>query len=138
MLDVAPGADGTWTATPQWQSTKLKPKFMNLIVRDGYVYGLDDGAFLVCLDLKDGDLKWRSRRGSGYGHGQILLLDDLLVVQSEIGDVALVAADPQQFNELTRFTALPRGRSWNQPVVSGRKLLVRNEEEAACFELPIE
>ena len=52
--------------------------------------------------------------------------------------IALVAADPSSFQELTRFTALPSGISWNTPVVTGKRLLIRNNEEVACFELPVE
>jgi outer membrane protein assembly factor BamB len=138
LLELTKQADGKFTVEKKWRSTKLKPKFTNLVVRDGFVYGLDDGAFLVCLDLADGELKWRSKRGADYGHGQILLVDDLLIVQSETGDIALVAADPKKFEELGRFTALPTGVSWNQPIVTGRKLLVRNDKEAVCYELPTE
>ena len=68
----------------------------------------------------------------------VAVVDDLLLVQAETGDTALVVPDPEQYRELARFTTLPRGTSWNQPVVVGTKLLVRNDEEAACFELPTE
>lgn len=138
MLEVKQGSDGKWSATPTWKSRALKPKFTNAVVRDGYAYGLDDGAFLVCIDLKNGDLKWRSSRSSDYDHGQVLLVDDLILVQSETGDLALVAADPAKFSELGRATVLPTGKSWNVPVLVGRKLLVRNEVEAALYELPTE
>jgi outer membrane protein assembly factor BamB len=115
-----------------WQSKLLKPKFTNVVVRDGYVYGLDDGRALVCLDLKDGKRRWR---GGRYGHGQILLVNDVLLVQAETGEVALVAASAERFNELTRFAPLD-GQTWNNPVVAGRLLLVRNATQAACYELP--
>jgi hypothetical protein len=38
---------------------------------------------------------------------------------------------------LTRFHAID-GKSWNTPALAGRYLLVRNAEEAACYELPLE
>lgn len=136
MLEVTRGDDGKWSVDAKWKSNKLKPKFTNPVVRDGYAYGLDDGAFLVCIDLQDGALKWRSSRGANYNHGQVLLADDLLLVQSEHGDLALVAADPTKYQELGRTTVLPSGTSWNVPVLIGRKLLVRNDLEAALYELP--
>jgi outer membrane protein assembly factor BamB len=40
-----------------------------------------------------------------YGQGQILGVDDLLVVQAESGDVALVAATPAAYRELGSFSA---------------------------------
>ncbi|MCE9605015.1 MAG: PQQ-like beta-propeller repeat protein [Planctomycetia bacterium] len=138
MLEVTKEPSGEWKVDELWKATTLKPKFMNPIARDGVVYGLDDGAFLVCVALSDGKLKWRSKRGADYGHGQVILVDDLLIVQSEKGDVALVEAEPNKFEELGRFTALPEGRTWNVPVLWGKYLLVRNNKEAACYELPTE
>lgn len=128
----------SWKVDEKYKSTKFKPKFMNPVLKGDYVYGLDDGEFLMCVAWKDGAVKWRSKRGMNYGHGQLLLVDDLLIVQCEEGDVALVEAKPEGFNELGRFTALPTGVSWNQPVLWGTKLLVRNDEEAACYELATE
>lgn len=48
----------------------------------------------------------------------------------------LVEATPQRHHELTRFAAI-EGKTWNNPALSGRRLLVRNDQEAACYELPL-
>ncbi|MBN8627132.1 MAG: PQQ-like beta-propeller repeat protein [Planctomycetes bacterium] len=137
MLEITKDGDA-WKVDEKYKSTRFKPKFMNPIVRDAFAYGLDDGEFLMCVDVQSGTVKWRSKRDNDYGHGQILMVDDLLVVLCEHGDVALVEAKPDGFNELGRFPALPTGVSWNQPVLIGTRLLVRNDEEAACYELPTE
>ena len=102
-----------------------------MVVRDQFVAGLDDGV-LTCLDVRDGKRMWRDGR---YGHGQILLVDDLLLVQEESGEVALVEATPAGFKELTSFPAL-NGKTWTPPALSGHRLLVRNDREAACYALP--
>jgi outer membrane protein assembly factor BamB len=134
LLKIQKADDGQISPEVDWQSRALKPKFTNVIVRDGYVYGLDDGKAIVCLDLKDGKRRWH---GGRYGHGQLLLVNDLLLVQAENGEVALVEASPERFHELARFAAL-EDQTWNNPVVAGRILLVRNAIQAACFQLPAE
>ena len=119
------------SVTTVWDSRRLKPKFSDLAIKDGIIYGLDD-AILTCIDLATGKRLWR---GDNYGFGQILLVDDLLLIQCEDGNVALVEAKPSEFHELTRFKALS-SKTWNNPALSGHRLLVRNDHEAACFDLP--
>jgi outer membrane protein assembly factor BamB len=119
-----------------WGHTKLKTKFTTAVVRDGFAYALDDGV-LACIDVATGERKWRGSRFP-YGHGQVLLVEDLLLVQAEEpGDLILVEADPARHVELGRIKALA-SKTWNNPALSGRHLLLRNDREAVCYELPME
>ena len=121
-----------WSVEPIWKTNNLKTKMTNAVVKDGYAYGLDEG-MLSCIDVATGRKKWKRSR---YGHGQVLLVGDLLLVQSEGGDIALVEATPEGFHELCRMTVVD-GQSWNYPALSGNKLVVRTEKEVACYELPL-
>jgi hypothetical protein len=122
-----------WIAEEVWTSKGLKPYFSDFVVYGGYAFGFD-GSILSCIDLKDGIRKWK---GGRYGHGQMLLLHDqeLLLVLSEEGELALVGAVPGQFTEIARFKAV-EGKTWNHPALIGNILLIRNGEEMVAFRLP--
>ena len=71
-----------------------------------------------------------------YGHGQTLLISDVLLVTTESGEVVLIEPDPERHIEHARFAAI-KGKTWNTPALAGPYLLVRNDREAACYQLPI-
>jgi outer membrane protein assembly factor BamB len=121
-----------WNKTTN-KKTVLKTKHSNVCIRDGYVYGLDED-ILQCVELATGRQRWK---GGRYGQGQLLLIDDLLLVQAEDGRVLLVEANPEKHVELASIRALEGEPCWNCPALAGRYLLVRNKDEAACYELPL-
>jgi outer membrane protein assembly factor BamB len=110
----------------------LKTKFTNAAVHEGHAYGLSDG-ILECVRLSDGTRAWK---GGRYGQGQVLRVGRLLLVQAESGEVVLVDCVPQAHRVRGRLPAL-NGQTWNTLALAGRRLLVRNAEEAACWELPL-
>jgi outer membrane protein assembly factor BamB len=130
-LSITHGPGG-WSAEERWTSPGLKPYFNDLVVHKGYAFGFD-GSILACISLEDGARKWK---GGRYGNGQLVLLadQDVLLVLSERGELALVGATPDQFKEIARFPAV-KGKTWNHPVLVGDVLLVRNGEEMAAFRL---
>ncbi|HZM93918.1 MAG TPA: PQQ-binding-like beta-propeller repeat protein [Vicinamibacterales bacterium] len=126
--------DTAWIVDERWVSNRLKPYFNDFIVHRGHAYGFD-GAILAAVDLANGERTWK---GGRYGQGQLVLLpdQDVLLVVTEDGDLALVKAVPDAFTEIARVPALS-GKTWNHPVLVGDILLVRNGEEMAAFRLAL-
>jgi outer membrane protein assembly factor BamB len=133
LLRVNRVEDQEYVVNSIWlDSSLLKTKFTNVVVRGDYIYGLSDG-ILECVEWASGERCWKRGR---YGHGQLLGVGDLLLVQAESGEVALARAAPDRFRELASFQALD-GKTWNNLCLYKELLLVRNAEEAACYELAL-
>ena len=127
--------DGTWKATEVWQNKRMKAKFTNFIEYEGLIYGLDDGVF-ACFDpdpKKEGEQIWKDGK---YGHGQILLVGNVILIMAENGSVVLVEPSREGLKEITRMSAL-ENKTWNPPTLAGAYLLVRNDREAVCYRMPL-
>jgi len=113
-----------------WENVYMKNKFNSSVLHQGYVYGLDEG-ILTCLDVNTGERKWK---GGRYGYGQLILAGGNLIVITDTGELALVRAAPDQFSEIARFQAI-EGKTWNYPAIAGGRLLVRNGNQMAAYNI---
>jgi outer membrane protein assembly factor BamB len=132
-LSVKRGAGG-WSLEERWTSLGLKPYFNDFVVHKGHAFGFD-GSILAAINLDDGSRVWK---GGRYGSGQVVLLSeqDVLLVVSEEGELALVSATPDGFKEIAKVPGI-EGKTWNHPVLVRDVLLVRNGEEMAAFRMPL-
>ena len=133
-FEVKPEGDG-YTTEVLWSNTRvLKTKFTNVAIMDDYVFGLNDG-ILEKVKLEAKRPEWRER---GFGHGQLLLVGDVLLVMGEEGNLAMVDPTSEDYQEFSRIKALSGeiAPTWNPLCLYGDLLLVRNAEEAACYKLP--
>ena len=132
VFEVAQAGEAGLSSKLVWSSPRLKSKFANMILFEGSVYGLDDGVF-VCLDPETGERRWKAGR---FGHGQLIQVGKHLLLQTEQGEVLIVEPNPERLIEVARFQALS-GKTWNPPAFAAPILLVRNDLEAAAYELPV-
>jgi outer membrane protein assembly factor BamB len=130
LVRVERTGTGEWKASRVWKSLALKSKFGPLFHFGDSLYGLDDGIF-TCLELKSGQRKWKDGR---FGHGQGLLVGDLILLTSEKGELVLIEPDPEKLIELARFQVF-NDKTWNPPALAGNYLFIRNDKEAACVQL---
>lgn len=126
--------NGRLIAASVWSSPKvLKTKLTSPVIHDGYAYSLSNG-FMECARLADGGQMWK-RRGR-FGHGQTLMVGRFILLHSESGELYLLEATPDEYREFGTLKTID-GVCWNTLCLTGNKLLVRSEIEAACIEIPM-
>ncbi len=132
LIKISKSGSG-WSVTEIWNERTMKTKFSSAHIVGDHAYGLDEGRF-ACIEIATGDRLWK---GGKYGYGQNLLIgDDLILVQGERGQVALLKATPDEHRELALIQPL-NSKTWNAPALAGPYLLVRNDREAVCLKLPL-
>lgn len=136
-FEVNPEDGGGFTVKTLWDNARLlNTKFTNVSIEGDEVFGIDDG-ILEKVKLGAKRPEWRER---GFGHGQVLLVGDVLLVMGEEGNLAAVDTKSDKYHEFARLKALSSevAATWNPMCLYGNLLLVRNAEEAACYRLATE
>lgn len=115
-----------------WESEEVACQMASLVFRDGYAYGIHgqtgtnaNRATLFCLELASGRKIWEER---GYGVGTVILINKTLVVLSDRGEIALVDATSDGFNEIARFQVLGGKNNWTPPTYANGRMHCRSSE----------
>lgn len=124
-----------------WFSKAMKNHHGGVILVDGHLYGYSDQVGWICQSLADGEAVWAEKKalgkgGIGYADGRFYLVDE------KTGDVALISASAEGWDEQGRFRLTPQterrkpmGRIWVHPVISNGKLYLRDQEIIYCFDI---
>jgi outer membrane protein assembly factor BamB len=106
----------------------------NSVFHDGHLYGLH-GEFskridLRCIELATGKVKWSN---DGFGKASVLLADGHLFITTKKGDLVLVRATPEKYDEKARVTLLGDNRS--VPTLANKRLYIRDRQKILCLDL---
>lgn len=119
-------------AVERWRSPALQAHFNSPVYHRGHIYGTGDPGVLTCLDPRTGRALWSA---PGFEKGGMVLVDDLIIaLAGSTGDLVLVRATPERYEELGRIRPLG-GQSWTAPIVAQGRIIVRNRTTLACLSL---
>jgi outer membrane protein assembly factor BamB len=103
-----------------------------VVLVDGVLYGFSN-AILTALDFASGRALWRHR---SVGKGAVTYADGRLYVLSEDGVVGLAEVSRSGYREAGRFEIPDQGLpSWAHPVVSARRLYIRNQNLLLAYDI---
>ncbi len=110
------------------------------VLVDGFVYGFDlrdqqttrghpsHGTFR-CIDFITGRVRWSSDRP---GQSAILVADGKLLMLNDSGELLLLRASPDRYEELARASVFPSETCWTAPALDRGRLYLRSPTRAAC------
>ncbi len=101
LLDIKAGAEGRLVASQVWKNTRMKTQFNTRGARKAFSTGSTTG----CSPASKSPPEPANGRMDATAPWQTLLVDDLVIIQSEPGPVVLAEAKPDGFKELGRIPA---------------------------------
>ena len=121
-----------------WESKGKKSVMKNYwatsVAHEGYLYGLagefSKGIDLRCLELATGKILWSK---PNFGKGAITLADGHLFITTKPGDLVLVRATPESYQEKARVKVLGENRT--VPTIAGGLLYLRDRESIRCLKI---
>lgn len=139
LLALKPKAD-QFEVEPVWSSfgpsSVMRNEWQTSLLIDGYLYGMDNvgGAgpitHLKCIQADTGKMAWQQLR---FGKGNLIAADGKLWITTMKGDLVLVKASPDRFEELGRTTLLQSTRQI--PALSQGRMYLRDDAEIVCVDV---
>jgi len=97
---------------------------------DGYIYNYSR-RFLACIDVANGELKWKSRPP---GEGFLINVDDQIVVLTRRGMLHVIKASPDGYQPLTQLKVLDE-IVWTPPSYGAGQVFCRSIAEIAAVKM---
>lgn len=119
-----------------WTNAKVKTMLATPVLVDGYLYGLGTTAGkntdFVCVDFKTGEEKWNHPRAF-LDYASIIAVGDKLLALNSNGELTLLKANPEKYEELGRVQAC--GKTWSFPAYADGALYARDERQIVAMKL---
>jgi outer membrane protein assembly factor BamB len=139
LLALKPSED-QFEVEPVWSSfgasSVMRNEWQTSLLLDGYLYGMDNvgGAgpitHLKCIQADTGKMAWQQLR---FGKGNLIAADGKLWITTIKGELVIVRASPDRFEELARAPLLQSTRQ--TPALSQGRMYLRDDMEIVCIDV---
>jgi len=136
-IRVGPPAepDGAWEVTEIWKTDDAELYMDSPVLVGDHLYFRSNkraGTF-VCLDPATGEVMWQGP-GRWAAYASVIGVDDRLLVLTDEAELKVIAADPSRYRELASWEVAD-SPTWAHVALSGSRVLVKDEEHLAAFDL---
>jgi outer membrane protein assembly factor BamB len=140
-----PAAQVLWRGTTR---LGISPVYAPPFLEDKYLYGIDRGGELRCVQLRDGQRLWTTyapttgAQRADSAAAFIVKHGDRFFLANEKGELIIARIKPQGYEELSRCKiidpttdGLGRRVVWSHPAFANRCVYARNDKEIVCVSL---
>lgn len=141
LLELTAAGDGVDAKEIYFLNAKTLQNHHGGLVRIGdYIFGGHDHnkGKPICIEAKTGKVMWRADQPGG-GSAAVLYADGNLYFRYEDNTLALIEADPQNYNLISTFKLPKRpgmsGPGWSHLVIADGKLYARHSDVLMVYDI---
>ncbi len=137
LLKLTPEGD-KFQASEVWSSfgvkSVLRNEWQTSMLIGGYLYGFDNVGsagpvtHLTCVNAATGERAWQELR---FGKGNLIAADGKLWISTMKGELVVVRASPEAYDEIGRATVI--GTTRQSPALSDGLLYLRDDQDIVCL-----
>lgn len=105
-----------------WKHKQVQPHLATSVLVDGYLYGASGdvatGASLTCMELATVEIRWKEK---SLRVGGISAAGDRLLLLSDTGQLKIVRANNQQYEQLAKHQVFD-AKCWTAPVLANGQI----------------
>lgn len=122
-VKIEPQGDG-YTVMPLWTNTQAGGRFTTPILKDGVLYGYNNGFF--CANAQTGATLWTddARRGQSAA---LLDAGSVILALTLNGELAAFRPSKTEYTEFARLK-VSSTETWAHPVVAGHRIFVKDND----------
>jgi len=125
-----------FTATELWANPDLACQFSTPVLRDGFLYGVSDRGHLFCLNAGSGAAAWVDEAVTDKGgYAPMVEAGGVLMALPSTGELIVFKPDNTAYAEVARYK-VAETPVYAYPVVSGKRILVKDQDNVTCWVLP--
>ena len=131
--------ESQFEATEKYATKSMANQHGGVVLLGDYLYGYCDSKGWTCQSLATGKPVWTEKKQCGKG--VLTSAQGMLYLRSEDkGTVALIKATTDGYQETGNFIQPDFGKpkTWAHPVVSGKKLYLRDQDMLLCYDIGAE
>jgi outer membrane protein assembly factor BamB len=153
MIRVEKAADGTFSTRELYTTLDFGDQTKPALIHNGHAYAQyftnNKREGLVCMDLSDGTIKWKTGRNPNFDRGSMILADGLILATDGLRSLYLIEPDITAFKPIAKTDMLGEGgasmegmsavggasQNWGPMALSDGRLLVRDQRGMVCLKI---
>lgn len=114
-----------------WRNTEFGTNYNTPVLKDGYLYGLNERGYLFCIDASDGSTAWAdTTRHRDFG--SIIDIGSQLIALPATSNLIVYQPDIKEFNQIA-FIPVSETPIYAHPVLTGDKIYIKDEETLILY-----